>query len=119
MAGRRNAGARLAVLFATLVSGAAGPVADGLVPQSDLDQFMEPGSMANIVTTDEVAGELEVQGRTVRTLVYRQTGLHGLRADLSGDKPPYFGLSLLDDEPIEPEELIRFLEPFDVWRGDD
>jgi hypothetical protein len=41
MAGRRNAGARLAVLFATLVSGAAGPVADGLVPQSDLDQFME------------------------------------------------------------------------------
>ena len=85
----------------------------------DLDRQMTAGTMENLALSDEVEGEMEVKGRTVRTLAFRQGGLHGLRADLTGEVPPYFMVTLLQHEPPGAEDLDRFLEPFDVWRGED
>lgn len=93
--------------------------------RGDVEGALDPDAFQNTVTNDELeAGELEVKGRRVKTLRFKDfaDNVH-LRVDISGEKSPYATLELVapraeDAERLE-EAVQKFLEPFDIWRGED
>jgi hypothetical protein len=119
----------------TLVNQEAGYTASVLSvevhSEQDVDIFMIPESQGVLSRlgqpVDGRPGELEIQGRVVRTLSFRKTRVPvfgdklgpGVRVDLSGG-----GRAILVDfrrtssqEPFRDEELLEFFDYFDVWRG--
>jgi hypothetical protein len=92
--------------------------------RSDLKTSLDPSSLQNKVTNKNLtAGQIEIQGRIADTLTFKDlAGLVHLRTDISGEKAPYATLELSAPEEhaagLE-EATVKFLEPFDVWRGED
>jgi hypothetical protein len=92
--------------------------------RAEVEAALDPSALQNKVTNKELeAGQLEIQGRTADTLRFKDiAGLVHLRTDISGDKPPYATLELSAPEEYAAgleEAVVKFLEPFDVWRGED
>jgi len=91
--------------------------------RADLTTLLDPDGFQNkIGNSDLTAGEMELQGRTVQTMTFKAIGdLAHLRVDIAGEKEPYALLDIMVQESEAerlPETVIKFLEPFDIWRGE-
>ncbi len=97
------------------------------VPREELDQMFDPdpeGTVFNLGRpVDAVAGELEIQGRKVRTLRFRTVKGEGeavgpgIRVDLSRPgRMLAVDLRRIGDQPLSDEEVLAFFAYFDVWR---
>jgi len=86
-----------------------------------LEVNLDPDA-SNFAEKDRVAGLLEIQGRTTRTLTFRPMGMpiQQMRIDLSGDRGPcsYLLLAGPENAEIDTSLVESFLEPFDVWRDE-
>jgi hypothetical protein len=78
---------------------------------------------SNFAEKNRVAGQLEVQGRTTRTMTFKPMGMsmQQMRIDLSGDKGPasFLLLTSQENEEIDTSVVEAFLKPFDVWRDEE
>src|SRR5262245_48554754 len=93
--------------------------------RADLRNSLDADAFQNELTNKDLeAGQLELQGRTVDTLRFKDLGgMFHLRTDISGEKSPYATLELVaeheEDAARLEEAAVKFLEPFDLWRGED
>jgi hypothetical protein len=92
--------------------------------RSELKTALDPSALQNKLPNKELqADQLEIQGRTVDTLQFKDlAGRVHLRVDISGEKPPYAVVELSTREEYADgleQQTRTFLEPFDVWRGED
>jgi len=90
--------------------------------KGDLSALLDPDSLQNkFGLKNRVEGEMELQGRTAKTMRYEDVaGQDHLRVDITGEKAPYSMLDVSVPEDADAEETARrFLEPFDIWRGED
>jgi hypothetical protein len=91
--------------------------------RTDLDKEMAPDVLQNkLPNRDLQAGQMELKGRTVNTLRFKDlNGLMHLRTDISGDNAPYATVEITlpqSDQARLEEATLKFLEPFDIWRGE-
>jgi hypothetical protein len=90
--------------------------------RGDLREMLDPDSAANFLNNSFETGEIEIQGRETTYLRFEDfMDMKHLRVDISGEKAPNALVEILEegDEPIELDAVKRFLEPFDIWRGED
>ena len=91
--------------------------------RSDLEKSLDPEAFQNTMPNNDLeAGELEVKGRRATTLRFKDlNGMMHLRTDISGDNAPYATVEITlpqsDQDRLE-EATQKFLEPFDIWRGE-
>ena len=102
---------------------------------SEFDDVFDPDSMSNRGVmgfgeiTDAEHGTIELQGRETRCMRFnawvpesaKEEGYEGasIRVDLKGEGANYVLIQFTlsgDGERVEDEDVIAFLEPFDVWR---
>jgi len=97
-----------------------------LQPMGDrnaLNVNLSPSQSSNFAEREREAGEIEIQGRTTRTLTFKSVGvpLRQMRVDISGARGPcsFLILSAPEGEDLPTDQLEAFLEPFDVWHDED
>jgi hypothetical protein len=87
------------------------------------ENFNPDSSAAKLSEKDRTLGEMEIQGRTTRTLAFRQRGtdIEQMRIDLSGEVGPcsFLVLAVPEGEEIDTSSVDDFLLPFDVWHDED
>jgi hypothetical protein len=95
--------------------------------RGDLAGMLDPDAFQNkIGNKDRSSHEVEIQGRMVDAMSFRDiAGQWHVRIDLTGENPPYAVLEVVvelregEDIAVKGQELAaQFLEPFDVWRGE-